>query len=248
MIAKNFGEVPARGDLEPVDEAVLAVVRDGFDTVGDLIGRHRPRAADRRGDAGGRRGEQVPHRHRALQDEGRVAARPAGDGAPRRGPVRARLQHPARAVPAALLQQGVAGARRRGRVHADAARRAGGGPRPRRLRQGAGLHVYPIITGDYSATPPWRHRPIEVGTTSTSRPRCSPSSTRRSSTRSWRGSPPPRWLRCEERQRRASKPRNRGQGGDHMRCHARVPVGCGGFQAQALAGLRTSTTGDRVRR
>jgi methionyl-tRNA synthetase len=30
--------------------------------------------------------------------------------------------------------------------------------------EGAGLHFYPIITGDYSATPPWRHRPIEVGT------------------------------------------------------------------------------------
>jgi methionyl-tRNA synthetase len=30
--------------------------------------------------------------------------------------------------------------------------------------EGAGLSVYTIITGDYSATPPWRHRPIDVGT------------------------------------------------------------------------------------
>ena len=28
---------------------------------------------------------------------------------------------------------------------------------------GAGLHVYPIITGDYSATPPWESRPVVVG-------------------------------------------------------------------------------------
>ena len=31
--------------LEQVDEAVLAAVRAGFDAVGDLVGRHRQRAA-----------------------------------------------------------------------------------------------------------------------------------------------------------------------------------------------------------
>ena len=45
MIAKSFGEIPPLGELEPVDEAVLAAVRGGFETVGDLIGRHRQRAA-----------------------------------------------------------------------------------------------------------------------------------------------------------------------------------------------------------
>ena len=45
MIAKSFGEIPAAGALEPVDEAVLAPVRAGFDTVGDLIGRQRHAAA-----------------------------------------------------------------------------------------------------------------------------------------------------------------------------------------------------------
>ncbi len=61
---------PGGGDLEPVDEAVLAVVRAGFDTVGDLIGRHRQRAADRRGDAGRGRGEQVPHRTEPYKMKG----------------------------------------------------------------------------------------------------------------------------------------------------------------------------------
>ena len=42
MIAKSFGEIPARGALEPVDEAVLAAVRGGFDTVGDLLGAPPP--------------------------------------------------------------------------------------------------------------------------------------------------------------------------------------------------------------
>ena len=45
MIAKSFGEIPAAGPLEEVDEQVLATVRDGFDTVGGLIGKHRLRAA-----------------------------------------------------------------------------------------------------------------------------------------------------------------------------------------------------------
>ena len=35
MIAKSFGEIPPAGDLEPVDEAVLAAVRAGL--------RHRRR-------------------------------------------------------------------------------------------------------------------------------------------------------------------------------------------------------------
>jgi methionyl-tRNA synthetase len=30
-------------------------------------------------------------------------------------------------------------------------------------QDGAGLHVYPIITGDYSATPGWRSRSVTVG-------------------------------------------------------------------------------------
>ena len=44
MIAKSFRGGPALGDLEPVDEAVLAAVRAGFRDVGDLVGRHRQRA------------------------------------------------------------------------------------------------------------------------------------------------------------------------------------------------------------
>ncbi|MEP7160227.1 MAG: methionine--tRNA ligase [Dermatophilaceae bacterium] len=45
MIAKSFGEIPALGPCEAVDEEILAAVRGGFDTVGGLIGRHRQRAA-----------------------------------------------------------------------------------------------------------------------------------------------------------------------------------------------------------
>ena len=45
MIAKNFGEIPTPGALEPIDEALLAQVRAGFDTVGDLLAGQRQKAA-----------------------------------------------------------------------------------------------------------------------------------------------------------------------------------------------------------
>jgi methionyl-tRNA synthetase len=45
MAAKNFGAVPAAGRLSADDEALLESVRGGFETVGDLIARHRQKAA-----------------------------------------------------------------------------------------------------------------------------------------------------------------------------------------------------------
>src|SRR3954453_15791000 len=43
MIANRLGEIPPPGPLEPVDGAVLDTVRDGFDSVGALVGRQRLR-------------------------------------------------------------------------------------------------------------------------------------------------------------------------------------------------------------
>lgn len=45
LVAKNFGQVPAPGELTAEDEAVLATTLAAFDTVGDLIGRNRMRNA-----------------------------------------------------------------------------------------------------------------------------------------------------------------------------------------------------------
>src|SRR6201996_8911069 len=41
LAAKNFGAIPPAADLTPEDEALLAVAKDGFRTVGELIGKHR---------------------------------------------------------------------------------------------------------------------------------------------------------------------------------------------------------------
>ena len=45
LAAKNVGAVPEPGALEPVDEALLAVSREAFDTVGALLERSRIKAA-----------------------------------------------------------------------------------------------------------------------------------------------------------------------------------------------------------
>ena len=45
LIHKNFGEIPAPGELQPVDQGLLATTSAGFDKVGGLLGTHRNRAA-----------------------------------------------------------------------------------------------------------------------------------------------------------------------------------------------------------
>ncbi len=45
MAAKNFGVIPTPGELTADDEALLEVARVGFATVGELIGKHRQKAA-----------------------------------------------------------------------------------------------------------------------------------------------------------------------------------------------------------
>ena len=45
LIAKNFGEIPAAGELTDRERELLAEVEGAFGTVGDLIARHRQKAA-----------------------------------------------------------------------------------------------------------------------------------------------------------------------------------------------------------
>ena len=45
MIAKNFGEIPSQGALQPVDQALLTTTAAGFGKVGELLEGHRNKAA-----------------------------------------------------------------------------------------------------------------------------------------------------------------------------------------------------------
>jgi methionyl-tRNA synthetase len=160
MIAKTFGEIPAAGPLDPVDEAVLDAVRAGFDSVGDLVARQRLRA----GIAEAMRVVGEVNKYLTATEPYKMK-----DDAQRERlgtvlHVAARCVLDCNTLLAPFLP-----------FSANAVWTTYGGkgefmPMPRieyvedlDPEAGAGLHVYPIITGDYSSTPAWQPREVTVG-------------------------------------------------------------------------------------
>lgn len=156
LIHKNFGEIPALGELTDADRAVLAAAENAFDTVGDLIARHRQKAAI--GEAMRAVGEVnkyvsdlEPWKLKAPEDRSRlgtilhVVAQCVADLNLVLAPF---LPFSANAVDLALGGSGAIAPMPRIEEADD-------------LDGGAG---YPVITGDYTATPRWERRPIVVGT------------------------------------------------------------------------------------
>ena len=161
MVAKNFGEGPAAGPLEEVDEAVLATVRGGFESVGSLIERHRLRAAIAEamrvvGEVNKYLTVTEPYK---MKDESQrerlatvlhVALQCVSDCNTLLAPF---LPHAANKVHAVLGGEGekfpMPVIEQVEELEPDS---------------GAGLTSYPVITGDYSATPRWESRPVVVGT------------------------------------------------------------------------------------
>ena len=160
MVAKSFGEVPPCGELEEVDETVLAAVRSGFESVGDLLGRHRLRAATAEamrivGEVNKYVTVTEPYK---MKDESQrerlatvlhVAVQCVSDCNTLLAPF---LPHAANKVHLVLGGEGEFV------------------PMPRVQQvdeldpdNGAGLTSYPVITGDYTATPRWESRPVSVG-------------------------------------------------------------------------------------
>ncbi|WP_370291650.1 methionine--tRNA ligase [Nocardioides sp.] len=156
LIAKNFGEIPAAGELTDADRAVLGVTETAFTTVGDLIGRHRQKQAI--GEAMRAVGEvnKYVSDHEPWKLKGddqrerlatilHVAAQCIDDLNLVLSPF---LPFSANAVDAAFGGPG------------------GVAPMPR-IDEVADLddasRSYPIITGDYSGVPAWGRRRLEVG-------------------------------------------------------------------------------------
>jgi methionyl-tRNA synthetase len=160
MVSKSFGEIPAAGPLDAVDEAVLSAVRSGFDTVGDLIGRHRQRAAIAEamrvvGEVNKYLTATEPYK---MKDESQrerlgtvlhVAAQCVLDCNTLLSPF---LPHTSTKVWQALGGEGEFQ------------------PMPRieyveelDPDEGAGLLTYPVITGSCSEAPRWSSRPVTVG-------------------------------------------------------------------------------------
>ena len=160
MVAKSFGEIPPCGDLEEVDEAVLAAVRGGFESVGDLLGRHRLRGATAEamrivGEVNKYVTVTEPYK---MKDESQrerlatvlhVALQCVSDCNTLLAPF---LPHAANKVHLVLGGEGEFV------------------PMPRIETvdeldpdNGAGLVSYPVISGDYTSTPRWESRPVTVG-------------------------------------------------------------------------------------
>jgi methionyl-tRNA synthetase len=156
MIAKNFGEIPAAGPLEPVDEALLDTVRGAFDSVGGLIERQRFR-------------QGIGEVMRVVGEANRYVAETepfklkGDDERERLGTV---LHVLAQAVvsintlTAPFLPHGA------NRVYRVMGGQGDFVPMPV-LEEVTDLddgRPYPVITGDYSATPRWEDQPVVVGT------------------------------------------------------------------------------------
>ncbi|WP_299276152.1 class I tRNA ligase family protein, partial [uncultured Georgenia sp.] len=155
MIHKNIGQVPPAGDLSDADRALLDAVEGGFDTVGDLIARHRQRAAISEamrlvGEANKYITEMEPYK---LKDESQqerratilhVAAQAVSDLNVMLSPF---VPHSANTVDAAIGGTG------------DVAPL----PRVEEVEDLDGGPGYPVITGDYTGVPAWGRRPVRVG-------------------------------------------------------------------------------------
>ncbi len=180
MIAKSFGEIPPAGDLTEADQALLDAVEAAFGAVGELIERHRQKAALAEAmrtvaEVNKYVSDSAPWALKGDDERDRLAHDPA-----RRRAGRRRLQPAPRAVPAAQRQRRGPGAGRGRRRGAHARDPRGRGPRRRSRLPDPHRRVL-RLPGLAAADPSCPARP------SRSRCRCSPSSTRPWSRRSWRG-------------------------------------------------------------
>ena len=160
MIAKNFGEVPPAGTLEPVDRDVLATVAAGFDSVGELIGRHRQRAAI----AEAMRVVGEVNRYLTATEPYKMKGEDQRDRLATVLHVAAQCVLDCNVLLAPFLPHSS------NKVWTTFGGEGEFMPMPRIEHvqdldpdDGAGIDTYPIITGEYSGTPRWERRPVQVG-------------------------------------------------------------------------------------
>ncbi|MDO5645054.1 MAG: methionine--tRNA ligase [Dermabacter sp.] len=155
MIAKNVGEVPAPGEFEEIDTALLSAINYGFETVGTLIRTHHQRAAIAEimrlvGEANAYVSRTEPFKLKSEDQRPRlltvlhVLAQAVTDLNTMLAPF---LPFSANEVEKALGGT---------RVIAPM-------PRIEEVEDLDGGPGYPIITGDYTEAPAWGHHEVAVG-------------------------------------------------------------------------------------
>ncbi|BCJ66272.1 methionine--tRNA ligase [Polymorphospora rubra] len=157
LAAKNFGAVPPvdEAGLTPADEALLATARAGFDTVGELIGRHRQKQAIGEAmrvvaEANRYLSDQAPWKLKGDDDKPRmgtilhVALQVVSDANTLLTPF---LPHSAQKVHELLGGTG---------VHAPM-------PSIVEVADLDGGPAYPVLTGDYTVGARWESVPLPAG-------------------------------------------------------------------------------------
>jgi len=156
MVSKSFGEIPPAGELELEDHALLDGVEQAFDTVGELIERHRQKAALAEvmrtvADVNKYVSDMAPWKLKGEHERARLAtvlhvtAQAVADCNVLLSPF---LPHSANAVDRVLGGSGEVAPM----------------PEIREVDDLDGGPGYPVLTGDYSSTPRWARRPVVVGT------------------------------------------------------------------------------------
>ncbi|MDX5400448.1 MAG: methionine--tRNA ligase, partial [Actinomycetes bacterium] len=154
MIAKNFGEVPTPGPLAPEDQALLGAIEAAYPTVGNLIEAQRFKAGLAEvmllvGEANKYVADTEPFKMKAPEQRERLAtvlhtlAQAVSNLNVMFAPY---LPHSANAIDALFGGDGALAPLPRIEQVED----LGDGP------------AYPVITGEYSDTPPWAPRPVVV--------------------------------------------------------------------------------------
>src|SRR4051794_28201744 len=156
LIAKSFGEIPAAGTPEPADRELLDTVEAAFATVGELIERHRQKAALAEAmrtvaEVNKYVSDSEPWKLKGEEERERlgtilhVTAQAVADCNLLLAPF---LPHSANAVDRVLGGPG----------------RVAPMPEIREVDDLDGGPGYPVLTGDYSSAPRWARRPVVAGT------------------------------------------------------------------------------------
>ena len=165
MIAKKFGEIPAPGELEDIDRALLDAVEAGFDTVGNLIRHHRQKAALSEamrlvGEANKYVTDTEPFKLKAPEQRERLAtvlwtlAQAVADLNLMLSPF---LPHAANDIDRVMGGEGEIAPM----PHIEEVEELDPQVLPADFE---GRDGYPIITGDYTNVPTWERHPITPGT------------------------------------------------------------------------------------
>jgi len=155
MIHRSFGQIPAAAALNADDVALLATVNEGFATIGALIERHRQKQALAEAM------KVVAEVNKYVTDQAPFKLK-ADDERERLGTI---LHVIAQAVRDCTTMLSPFLPHSSNQVHAAMGGKGEIAPMPRmeEVDDLDGGESYPIITGDYAATPRWESRPITVG-------------------------------------------------------------------------------------